>query len=34
VGRILAKLHLESRLQAGLAALVYLAQQAAGKPQP
>jgi DNA-binding NarL/FixJ family response regulator len=27
VGRVLAKLHLESRLQAGLAALVYLARR-------
>ena len=34
MGRIMAKLHLESRLQAGLAALVYLAQQAADKDQP
>jgi DNA-binding CsgD family transcriptional regulator len=34
VGRILAKLQLESRLQAGLAAVVHLAQQAADGHRP
>ena len=34
VGRILAKLQLESRLQIGLAAVVHLAQQAADRRQP
>jgi DNA-binding CsgD family transcriptional regulator len=34
VGRVLAKLKLESRLQAGLAALLYLAQQGSGQLLP